>query len=53
MCISRSFQEKSMAGVDGAAMKPSVWLRIAAVLQALGTIGHNLETLTTMPTHGP
>jgi hypothetical protein len=42
-----------MAGVAGAAMKPWIWLRIAAVLQALGTVGHNLETLSTRPTHGP
>ena len=42
-----------MAGVDGAAMKPWTWLRIAAVLQALGTVGHNLATLSTKPTHGP
>jgi hypothetical protein len=34
-------------------MKPSTWLRIAAVLQALGTVGHNLATLSTKPTHGP
>ena len=34
-------------------MKPWLWLRIAAVLQALGTVGHNLETLSTKPTHGP
>lgn len=34
-------------------MKPWNWLRIAAVLQALGTVGHNLETLSTKPTHGP
>ena len=34
-------------------MKPRIWLRIAAVLQALGTVGHNLETLSTKPTHGP
>ena len=34
-------------------MKPWTWLRIAAVLQALGTVGHNLATLSTKPTHGP
>ena len=34
-------------------MKPWTWLRIAAVLQALGTVGHNLATLGTKPTHGP
>jgi len=34
-------------------MKPWIWLRIAAVLQALGTVGHNLETLDPKPTHGP
>ena len=34
-------------------MKPWIWLRIAAALQALGTLGHNLETLSTKPTHGP
>jgi hypothetical protein len=42
-----------VARVDGAAMKPWIWLRIAAVLQALGTVGHNLATLSTKPTHGP
>jgi len=34
-------------------MKPWIWLRIAAVLQALGVVGHNLETLSTRPRHGP
>ena len=34
-------------------MRPWIWLRIAAVLQALGTVGHNLATLSTKPTHGP
>jgi hypothetical protein len=34
-------------------MKPWIWLRIAAVLQALGTVGHNLATLSTKATHGP
>jgi len=34
-------------------MKPSTWLRIAAVLQALGTVGHNLATVSTKPMHGP
>ena len=34
-------------------MKPWIWLRIAAVLQALGAVGHNLATLSTKPTHGP
>jgi hypothetical protein len=34
-------------------MKPWAWLRIAAVLQALGTVGHNLATLSTKPRHGP
>jgi hypothetical protein len=34
-------------------MKPWTWLRIAAVLQALGTVGHNLATLSTKPTHCP
>jgi hypothetical protein len=34
-------------------MKPWIWLRISAVLQALGTVGHNLATLSTKPTHGP
>lgn len=34
-------------------MKPWVWLRIAAVLQALGIVGHNLATLSTKATHGP
>lgn len=33
-------------------MKPRTWLRIAAVLQAFGTVGHNLATLSTKPTHG-
>ena len=33
-------------------MKPRTWLRIAAGLQAFGTIGHNLATLSTKPTHG-
>src|SRR5215470_3479837 len=35
------------------AMKPWIWLRIAAGLQALGTVGHNVATLSTKPTHGP
>jgi hypothetical protein len=34
-------------------MKPWIWLRIAAALQALGVVGHNLETLSTKPAHGP
>ena len=34
-------------------MKPWIWLRIAATLQALGVVGHNLETLSTRPMHGP
>ena len=34
-------------------MKPWIWLRIAAALQALGVVGHNLETLSTKPQHGP
>ena len=34
-------------------MKPSIWLRIAAGLQAFGVVGHNLETLNTKPQHGP
>ncbi len=34
-------------------MKPQIWLRIAAALQALGVVGHNLETLSTKSTHGP
>jgi hypothetical protein len=34
-------------------MKPWLWLRIAAVLQALGTVGHNLATLSTKPRNGP
>jgi len=33
-------------------MKPWIWLRIAAGLQALGVVGHNLETLSTKPQHG-
>lgn len=33
-------------------MKPRTWLRIAAGLQAFGTMGHNLATLSTKPTHG-
>jgi hypothetical protein len=33
-------------------MKPRTWLRIAAGLQAFGTVGHNLATLSTKPTHG-
>ena len=33
-------------------MKPWIWLRIAAALQAFGVVGHNLETLSTKPTHG-
>jgi hypothetical protein len=33
-------------------MKPRTWLRVAAVLQAFGTVGHNLATLSTKPTHG-
>ena len=34
-------------------MQPWIWLRIAACLQALGTVGHNVATLSTKPTHGP
>ncbi len=34
-------------------MKPWILLRIAAALQAFGVVGHNLETLSTKPTHGP
>ena len=34
-------------------MKPWIWLRVAAVLQALGTVGHTLETASTKPAHGP
>src|SRR5579863_3169502 len=37
----------------GSVMKPWIWLRIAAALQALGTVGHNLATLSTKATHGP
>jgi len=33
-------------------MNPRIWLRIAAGLQAFGTLGHNLATLSTKPTHG-
>ena len=33
-------------------MKPRIWLRIAAGLQAFGTLGHNLATLNPQPTHG-
>ena len=33
-------------------MKPRIWLRIAAGLQAFGTVGHNLATLNPQPTHG-
>ena len=33
-------------------MKPRIWLRIAAGLQAFGTVGHNLATLNPTPTHG-
>jgi len=34
-------------------MKAWIWLRIAAALQALGVVGHNFETLSTKPQHGP
>ncbi|MBV8054563.1 MAG: hypothetical protein JOZ29_00020 [Deltaproteobacteria bacterium] len=34
-------------------MKPWLSLRVAAILAALGTIGHNLATLCIKPTHGP
>ena len=34
-------------------MTPGLWLRIAAGLQALGVVGHNLATLSTKPIHGP
>jgi len=34
-------------------MKPWIWLRSAAALQTLGTVGHNLATLSTKATHGP
>ena len=30
-----------------------MWLRIAAVLQALGTVGHTTATASAAPTHGP
>jgi len=33
-------------------MKPWLWLRVAAVLQALVIVGHNLATLSTKPWHG-
>jgi hypothetical protein len=33
-------------------MTAKIWLRIAAALQAAGVVGHNLETLSTKPTHG-
>ena len=33
-------------------MKPWIWLRIAAALQALGIVGHTLETASPAPTHG-
>jgi hypothetical protein len=42
-----------MAGIAGAAMKPWIWLRLAALLEALGTIGHTITTASTAPTHGP
>jgi hypothetical protein len=42
-----------MARIDGAAMKSWISLRIAAGLQAFGVVGHNLETLSTKPQHGP
>jgi hypothetical protein len=34
-------------------MRPWMWLRIAAVLQALGTVGHTMATASAAPTHGP
>ena len=34
-------------------MRPWFWLRIAAALQAFGVVGHNLETLSPKPQHGP
>jgi len=33
-------------------MKPWIWLRIAAGLQAFGTVGHTLATVSNEPTHG-
>jgi len=33
-------------------MKPWIWLRIAAALQLLGTIGHTLATASTAPMRG-
>jgi hypothetical protein len=33
-------------------MKARVWLRIAAALQALGTVGHTLNTVSGAATHG-
>lgn len=33
-------------------MKARVWLRIAAALQALGTVGHTLNTASGAATHG-
>jgi hypothetical protein len=41
------------AHLDGAIMTPRLWLRIAAALQALGVVGHNLATLSGKPMHGP
>jgi len=34
-------------------VKPWIWLRSAALLQALGTVGHTAATASTAPTHGP
>lgn len=34
-------------------MRPWIWLRLAALLEALGTAGHTITTAGTAPTHGP
>src|SRR5215468_3346761 len=33
-------------------MKPWIWLRLAAALQAFGTVGHTLATASSEPTYG-
>ena len=34
-------------------MRSWIWLRIAAALQVLGTVGHTVATASTKPMHGP
>src|SRR5262249_53495350 len=51
--VRRARVAPGMARVASAAVKPWIWLRIAAGLQAFGTVGHTVATASTVPTHGP